>query len=579
MITLKKFFFEPNTIGENIIDPISFDRGLNIILGERSDESEKMNSVGKSLLVDMINYCLLSDSSLRISKIPLSILPKETLMCLEIEIELTEAINILTIKRTRETDKNVIISLNGVDKEFDKVEHAKKFIENFINNKKITNQPSFRNMISILIREEKSSYDDILRPYASKSYMDFSELIKPHLYLFGMDVSVIDNIKKTLKRITEAKTSLSGLNKVFKEQGINTQTIRSYLNNLEEKVNKLNISIQNLKPGEGIEQNKSTLQSLELELENYIVQKMAKKLLVRKIKNLPENDFVDSKKIEIIYNTYKQGLGSTIKKTLDEVQEFNNRVYTFQNQLFTQHLEKVQQEIADLDVKIQNKDAEISKIYASFNTGEKIEGLKKAIKEEREKHSELDRLVQKYNSLEEKKLERKTYEKNRDKLIDDLDQQIQNNKKSIRLFEEAIKDLHKIIAGNTNCQFDIVTSSQAEYVIFDYRIDLDGGSGMDRIRTFIYDILLMLSEVTSPRHYGFLIHDNIFPSTGRDDMVQSLNFVYKQSLFNKNFQYIVTLNKDEFEAQQKKFKFSSTEVTKASFTRSTPFLKTPYRET
>ena len=45
------------------------------------------------------------------------------------------------------------------------------------------------------------------------------------------------------------------------------------------------------------------------------------------------------------------------------------------------------------------------------------------------------------------------------------------------------------------CQFEInIDDSSKEFVDFNYRIKLDGGSGTNRIRTFIYDILLMTNK-------------------------------------------------------------------------------------
>ena len=137
---------------------------------------------------------------------------------------------------------------------------------------------------------------------------------------------------------------------------------------------------------------------------------------------------------------------------------------------------------------------------------------------------------------------------------------------------------HEFIAENKRCQFKIkISESLANFVEFDYRIKLDGSSGINRIKTFIYDCLLMVNKTTSERHLGFLIHDNIFASTGRDDMVKSLNYLDDLSKNNK-FQYILTINKDEFESQIKDFSFDYKQYIRAEFTREKPFLGFEYSE-
>ncbi|MCL4208394.1 DUF2326 domain-containing protein [Patescibacteria group bacterium] len=579
MITLKQLYFEPDTIKGKKINPIVFKKGLNILLGERSDNSEKMNSVGKSLAIEMINYCLFSDFSSRINKIPNDVLSEEQLICLDLEIETKQRIKNITIKRKRNSKSPILLIVDENEQEFEKLDDAKEWFESIIfEGSENVLKPSIRNLLSILIREEKSSFDDILRPFANKKFFNFNDAIKPHLYLFGFDISFIDRMKQINKTITDNEASLRDINRTFKNMGIDVKTVRSYINDLKDKVEKLNFSIEELKPGEGFRQRKEELQDLEYQLESLSALRSSKLLAINRIKKLPQFEKVNPKRVEIIYNTFREGLGDLVKKSLNEVIELHEKIESFQNKIFDQRLETLYGEVHDLDGKITQIDSQISKIYKVLNADKKIDSLKRALKEEKEKNDKLENLVDKYDTLEQKKEEKKTLEINRNQLIKLIDKEILEKKKNIESFENNLKELHQVIAGNSRCQFDIKTSLQAEYIVFDYRIDLDGGSGMDRIRTFMYDILLMISGVTTSRHLGFLIHDNIFPSTGRDDMVRALNFVYDQNKKGKNFQYIVSLNKDEFEAQLDKFEFESGSVTKATFTREIPFLGTQYRE-
>jgi uncharacterized protein YydD (DUF2326 family) len=579
MITLKKLYFEPNFILGKEIAPIFFEKGLNILLGERSVDSEKMNSVGKSLLVEMINYSLFADTSYRVSKIPNDVLSDETCICLDLEIENQTTIEKITIKRKRNAKAPIIIKIGGNENEFEKLEDAKNYFESILfSGEKNKNRPSIRNLISILIREEKSSFDDILRPYAIKRYLDFNDLIRPHLYLFDFDIEFVEQMKRVQKSISDTTTTLRNVKNTFKDMGIDVKAVRSYINDLEDKVDKLNLSIEELMPGEALRQKKDDLQKLEYDLENLITVKASKTLAINKIKRLPRFEKISPKKIEIIYNTFREGLGDLVRKSVEEVTEFHERIETFQNKIFDQRLTGLLSEVAELDRKIDCVERDIAKIYKLLNADKKIGSLKQALKVAREKDEKLSSVTDKYRLLEQKREEKKSFDRSRIELLKEIDKQIANKRQEIESFENDLKELHKIITGNTKCQFAIRTTTQAEYITFDYRIDLDGGSGMDRIRTFMYDILLMISEITSLNHLGFLIHDNIFPSTGRDDMVKSLNFVNDQYKKGKNFQYIVTLNKDEFEAQIENFSFSHTDVTRAVFTRESPFLGVQYRE-
>ena len=95
----------------NVIEEIIFHDGVNIILGEKYDNSSvkgrKTNGVGKSMSIEFLDFCFLNDyDKSRIVKIPKEVFPLEENVILEFDIGL-EAV---TIKRNRkQADKPIII--------------------------------------------------------------------------------------------------------------------------------------------------------------------------------------------------------------------------------------------------------------------------------------------------------------------------------------------------------------------------------------------------------------------------------------------------------------------------------------
>ena len=58
-----------------VIDPIPFSDGLNLVLGEKDDSSDKRNGVGKSLCIEFVNFALLKQKShSRVALIPKEVL-------------------------------------------------------------------------------------------------------------------------------------------------------------------------------------------------------------------------------------------------------------------------------------------------------------------------------------------------------------------------------------------------------------------------------------------------------------------------------------------------------------------------
>ena len=75
----------------NIFEDISFHDGVNIILGEKYDDSSvkgrKTNGVGKSMSIEFLDFGFLNDyEKSRIAKIPKEVFPLEENVILDLDI-------------------------------------------------------------------------------------------------------------------------------------------------------------------------------------------------------------------------------------------------------------------------------------------------------------------------------------------------------------------------------------------------------------------------------------------------------------------------------------------------------------
>lgn len=136
--------------------------------------------------------------------------------------------------------------------------------------------------------------------------------------------------------------------------------------------------------------------------------------------------------------------------------------------------------------------------------------------------------------------------------------------------------------GNKECSFDITTvnnNRSKQVVNIDLRTFDDGSHSVNRSKVFIYDMSLLFNEYTKKRHPGFLVHDNIF-DVDQDTLIQSLNFLSNQEEKYTDFQYILTLNRDKIENEEraKAIKLDIEEHKVATFTKKNKFLKKDYQE-
>ena len=145
-----------------------------------------------------------------------------------------------------------------------------------------------------------------------------------------------------------------------------------------------------------------------------------------------------------------------------------------------------------------------------------------------------------------------------------------------------ISDIHEAVMGNRECSFEIKAkqSGQSKTPIeITLRIFDDGSHSVNRTKVFIYDMALMFNEYTQNRHPMFLVHDNIF-DVDQDTLVQCLNYAYRKEEHCSGFQYILTLNRDKIENEERR-KLITMDVDAhevATFTKVRKFLKKDYQE-
>ena len=193
----------------NFFEELSFHDGVNIILGEKYDDSSvkgrKTNGVGKSMSIEFLNFGFLNDyDKSRIAKIPKDVFPLDENVILDLDIG-DEAV---TIKRNRKQADQPVIIREGKTVSFDKIQDAREYLTGIIftrlNGKKV---PSFRNLFSILMRDERSEFTDIIKCHdlTKKIPDDFSA----HLFLLGFSLEAYKNTLETIKAVEVVNTVLA----------------------------------------------------------------------------------------------------------------------------------------------------------------------------------------------------------------------------------------------------------------------------------------------------------------------------------------------------------------------------------
>ncbi|HFK5581696.1 TPA: DUF2326 domain-containing protein [Elizabethkingia anophelis] len=574
MIKINRLYSEPQ-----IFEPISFEYGVNIIMGEEAESTNKKIGVGKSICIEFISFCLLK----RLSDSRLNLIPKKYTEITESQIKLDLDFDDkrLTISRSIKKQEQITIFVDGEEKNFDRLDDASDYLGNLYFKRFPANMErlSFRRLLQPIIRDERSEFKDLVQCHDTKKRIppDFG----PHLFYLNLGLEKYSEIKSLNDKLKKKKEYFTEVKKIItNNDDLRIQDAKAHLNELESEVFKINKSIEELKNNESFELLQEDLVRLENRLSEIRTRQQAIKYEIKQIDSLPKPENINENEISIIFNQFKQGLGDLVEKSLDDLKEFKNKIDGFRSSIVNDRLITLKKELSQLNETVRKLDNDYSQKISLIDKGDVLRDLKTSIKVFNDKNSELSNLrslIERYDIAERDK---KLLEAEKTVLISDFDEELYQKAKIIKSFRETILWIHEKIMGNREAHFDIKTTKNKDVVEFIMRTDDDGSHSTERMKVFIYDVSLMINEYTKQYHPGFLIHDNIFEDD--DSIEKSLNFLYTYNEKSPNeFQYIVTLNSDliELASQKGKLLFDVNNVKRASFTKEKRFLGLKYNET
>lgn len=567
----------------NVFEEISFHDGVNIILGEKYDDSSvkgrKTNGVGKSMCIEFLDFCFLSDyDKSRVAKIPKEVFPLEENVMLDLDI----GAETIIIKRNREQADQPVIIREGKTVSFDKLQDARDYLTGIIfselNGKTV---PSFRNLFSILMRDERSEFKDIIKCHdLTKKIPDD---LTAHLFLLGFSLEAYKNTVETIKEIGKITTVLSKEKRELTQDGQKKiSDVRAELNALEDELKKLEDAIESFKTNETFDSMEADLIELEELLDQLRKRQKALRHDYEKIRKMPKPEQIDDREIELVYNQFKSELGNAVVKSLNEVVGFKNKIEDFQRTLVNQKAKELESQLKSIAEQIRILDDEYSEKLKIIDKKGVLKNLKISLKIYEAKKESISRTKFLFEQYEKHEKKKRILNLQKTQQIMEIETEIEQNEEMMDSFTETILQIHEFIMGNRECSFSIQTIDKAQNktpVELVLRIYDDGSRSVDRTKVFIYDMALLFNQYTRDRHPLFLVHDNIF-DVDQDTLVRCLNYIYSQEEQYQDFQYILTLNRDkiENEEQRKLIRMDIDEHQVAVFTKEKKFLGRNYQE-
>jgi len=565
---IKRLYTDPP-----VIDPIVFEEGVNIILGESDATSSKNNGVGKSLCIEFVNFALLKrKSDSRVTRIPKAAFDPATFICIDFVMHGIP----YTIRRSIAEAERPRITVADRETTFAKVEDATDFLAARLFRDE-RSKIGFREILGPLIRDERSEFKSIVSCFDTKSRIP--DNYAPHLMLLGIDVDIYRSIKGIQKELDDIGTEERRIkDSVQLVRQKDLDEARSDLNALEEEVDKIREGIDALENAAAYDRVKDEI----LEIEDLMGELRGRKeVLARRSARLAPiatEPSVDSAEIQDFYNQLRSGLGTSIVRDLDEVLSFKAKIEQFQRHLLAEKSAVVDVEIRTINKQLADLDRRYGRLVAVLDQEGQLRSLRQtyaAYQAKSDEYGQLKSFFDRYDQLLMDR-QRKKMEIEGERL--QLQASISVVAERVRSFEKTILAIHQFIQGNRKASFEVRTTAKKHIVEIVLRIDDDGSHSVEREKVFIYDIALLLNDFTRSRHPGLLIHDNVF-DVDNDTLEKSLEYLLTRAPFEDDQQYILTLNVDRLEHCQDEVWYGELEQSVvASFTKSDRFLKSHYQE-
>lgn len=563
---LIRLYSETNLLVKNV----DFEPGINIIYGKYSvakKDTKGINGIGKSSLVRLINYMLLSDTAEKEFNKPKYDFLREENHNLILAFKSND--KKYFIKRTFNSSKIIYFgtspdSLEEYEKS-DLLEIMSGIFFPVVNNEVYLEGNKFRTLMQFFIkddiqnksRKEPTNFFNFNLGAVDKAIYNF--------YLLGLSTKNLIGFSEISKEYSKYKEALkTNEEKLKADTGFSVEEYRSEKIKLEANANIIKDRLKEYDFKDSHKELQKKLSDLILKINDKSQEYHS---ISQKLKNVREsyqlNPDIDTQKIQKIYNEVLANFGNVIKKSLDEIKIFKSEILDNRNKFLVSKEKELEKSIDSIFKELSILEGERTQLLKGLQEQGVLDKLETTYEELIKEQSLIARQnqiliqVDEYNSiLSDQEIVLSQVRKD---ISDDI-QRADSTLNELRgLFHEILSSALFLNDKDSSGYFDISVSRNNKTNLpfkIDVSIPKSGSLGQEDLKTIAYDIMIFLNAIKKNRPFpNFLIHDGVFGNMSHKTMVNYLNFIYKKHLelySTKNFQYIVTFSEDEIEVPENK---------------------------
>ncbi|OMF39022.1 hypothetical protein BK136_28060 [Paenibacillus amylolyticus] len=549
---IKRLIIYSNQL-EEIVKEYEFnDYGLNLILGEKKGKGQETNGVGKTTMIESIEY-LLGGSCPDDFIGKQALIEKDILLVLEI---LSGSQNIFLARLVNQPEKGYILPgitvtfdlKNWIDKEDD---GYKKYINDIVLDVS-KDTPSFSALREYIIRNEKSGFIGIGLPDRSALY-EASYLA----YLFGLPHDFEKEISKYKKKHRELNQKLSiikSLKDEISDLKLRERRFVKEIQELDNIIQKVDLSKKFTKDAENYQVSKTEynqLQNTLFELQHI------KKQYQSNIQDL-QMKLDEIRKMNDIKPFYEQLIGffpEKVKKNQEDIEHFYSFMVESRGKYFSHKISEIDHQIEKNRKRIDELYKIIKRQSKTFKNTDIISDITQINDDKNLKFEELAQIRVKINMYQEKT--NITAEINR--LKQEVLRQIDIKLDIFKSYEKKIieiKDMfNKLVteAYDETGVFEIelvndtALNASTGRVKINCSIDDEKSHGRLHMKINMFDLTWYLNGLNDRDNLTFLIHDGSYSKPNGDAKFKLLKYIDQELKLRRKGQYFVTINVNELD--------------------------------
>jgi uncharacterized protein YydD (DUF2326 family) len=532
-----------------LIREITFRKGINLIVDESKEEHITGNSVGKTTVLKLIDYCLGAKAKIIYEdpedKKEIYTLVKDFLVKEEVIITLILAENLddenaktITIERNfLSRGKKIVRRINDIPYTDDEFEPK---LTELIFPEHTASKPTFRQIISHNIRYKNLSIENTLKTL--DRYTSDAEYETLYLFLLGCDFTQGNQKQVVLQKIKQEDTFRKRLEKHQTKSAY--EVALSLINNQIEKLDKKK---SNLNINEHFEKDLERLNKLKYNI-NFLSSEISKLSVRKDLIEETENELLTSKstinlqQLEMIYKQAKQNIPS-LQKSFEDMVYYHNRMVKEKSEYITKELPSLIQKIKDKNIelkKLLDQELKLSLIISKSDSFDELEHLISEINEAYRKKGEYENIITQLNEVEDNL---KAFSDELDEIDNELfsDAFETTVKEQVNKFNEHFASISlRLYNEQYALKYDIVTNKKMQqiYKFSAFNTNFSSGKKQGEISCFDIAYISFADEENIPCMH-FLLND-------KKELMYDNQLVEIANLVNENnIQFVASILSDK----------------------------------